>query len=187
MFLETKSPFLHNSQWNDSFLCWNSNYTDTESPWNDMSMVNNKTNINEHRERKRKTRRKDEEDDTNRVVQKQKDPVCVVGHWPLLVSFDWFPCCSLLSMMLMRSPSCCFMCSISCSLLVDSKPQIQQQKSSTQYSIPGRACPVPPRHGTIPVPLEDDLTGLPSGAPVFVGPVAEAISNDCLSFLFKTT
>lgn len=46
-------------------------------------------------------------------------------------------CCSLLRMMLMMSPSCSFMCSISRSLLVDSKPQIQQQNKSTQYSMPG--------------------------------------------------
>ena len=48
--------------------------------------------------------------------------------------------CSLFRMMLMMSPSCSFMCSIRRSLLVDSKPQMQQQKSSTQYSMPG-PCP----------------------------------------------
>lgn len=161
---------LHNSQWNDSF--WNSNdilYDTFLTKWNDVSMVKPPPR-NEHRERKK-------------GGQEGKTKV-VVGHWPLLVSLDWFPCCSLLSMMLIRSPSCCFMCSISCSLLVDSKPHIQQQKSSTQYSIPGRACPEPPRHAT--VPLEDDLTGLSSGALVCMGPVAEAISNDCLSFSLKT-
>lgn len=87
--------------------------------------------------------------------------------------------------MLIRSPSCCFMCSISCSLLVDSKPQIQQQKSSTQYSIPGRVCPELLLHATAPPAcsrLDDDLTELPSGPPV-----AEATSGDCLSFLLKTT
>lgn len=46
-------------------------------------------------------------------------------------------CCSLLRMMLMMSPSCSFMCSINRSLLVDSKPQIQQQNMRTQYSMPG--------------------------------------------------
>lgn len=46
-------------------------------------------------------------------------------------------CCSLLSMMLMMSPSCSFMCSIKRSLFVDSKPQIQQQNKSTQYSMLG--------------------------------------------------
>lgn len=35
------------------------------------------------------------------------------------------------------SPSCSFMCSIKRSLLVDSKPQIQQQNNSTQYSMLG--------------------------------------------------
>lgn len=46
-------------------------------------------------------------------------------------------CCSLLRMMLIMSPSWSFMCSIRRSLLVDSKPQMQQQKRRTQYSIPG--------------------------------------------------
>lgn len=107
-----------------------------------------------------------------------------VCHWLLLVSVGWFPCCSLLSMMLIRSPSCCFMCSISCSLLVDSKPQIQQQKSSTQYSIPARVCPEPLRHATAPPAsslVDDGLMGLPS-----CPPEAEATSGDCLSFLVKT-
>ncbi len=107
-----------------------------------------------------------------------------VHHWLLLVSVGWFPCCSLLSMMLIRSPSCCFMCSISCSLLVDSKPQIQQQKSSTQYSIPGRVCPELLRNVTASPAcslLDDDLTELPSGLPA-----EEATSGDCLSFLLMT-
>lgn len=38
------------------------------------------------------------------------------------------------------SPSCSFMCSMSRSLLVDSKPQMQQQNKSTQYSMLGPGC-----------------------------------------------
>lgn len=45
-------------------------------------------------------------------------------------------------MMLMKS--CSFMCSISCSLLVDSKLQTGQQKSSMQYSRAAFGTPVPP-------------------------------------------
>lgn len=45
-------------------------------------------------------------------------------------------CCCLFRMMLMMSPSWSFMCSIRCSLLVDSKPQMQQQNRRTQYSMP---------------------------------------------------
>lgn len=58
-------------------------------------------------------------------------------------SADWRPvwasvcCCSLFRMMLMMSPSCSFMCSMRRSLFTDSKPQIQQQNKSTQYSMPG--------------------------------------------------
>lgn len=63
-------------------------------------------------------------------------------HCVELASEAWLPCCSLLNTMLKMS--CSFMCSISCSLLVDSKPQMQQQKSSMQYSIPAGGCPVPP-------------------------------------------
>lgn len=44
---------------------------------------------------------------------------------------------SLFRMMFTISPSCSFIWSKRFSLLVDSKPQMQQQKSKTQYSIPG--------------------------------------------------
>lgn len=66
----------------------------------------------------------------------------VSPHCAVLDSEAWPPCCSLLSMMLMKS--CSFMCSISCSLLVDSKLHTGQQKSSTQYSRPADGTPVPP-------------------------------------------
>lgn len=51
----------------------------------------------------------------------------------------------------MMSPSCSFMCSISRSLLVDSKPQIQQQNKSTQYSIAGPGPGAWPGPGAGPV------------------------------------
>lgn len=43
---------------------------------------------------------------------------------------------SLFRMMFTISPSCSFIWSKRFSLLVDSNPQIQQQKSKTQYSVP---------------------------------------------------
>lgn len=61
--------------------------------------------------------------------------MCHSAVWRLACASDC--CCSLFRMMLMMSPSCSFMCSISRSLLVDSKPQMQQQNKSTQYSMPG--------------------------------------------------
>lgn len=61
--------------------------------------------------------------------------MCHSAVWRLACASDC--CCSLFRMMLMMSPSCSFMCSISRSLLVDSKPQMQQQNRSTQYSMPG--------------------------------------------------
>lgn len=60
------------------------------------------------------------------------------SHWALW-RLAWVSacCCSLLRMMLMMAPSCSFMCSIRRSLLVDSKPQMQQQNRRTQYSMLG--------------------------------------------------
>lgn len=61
-------------------------------------------------------------------------------------------CCSLFNMMLIISPSWTFMCSISCSLLVDSNPQMQQQNSRTQYSVGNLGFPVQSFLSGIPVP-----------------------------------
>lgn len=85
-------------------------------------------------------------------------------------------CCSLLRMMLMMSPSCSFMCSISRSLLMDSKPQIQQQKSSMQYSVPQTEAPAEPVCGRVWLWCSINDTGISSsslGEPLCLPPTGD--------------
>lgn len=102
-------------------------------------------------------------------------------------------CCSLLRMMLMMSPSCSFMCSISRSLLVDSKPQMQQQNSSTQYSMPGPGAAWPLRDwlwgcgGSFPWGLGDPpgqwaWSGSTAAVPSAVGVGSGSAETGALSF-----